>query len=168
MVALLLFACSGEEATDVEITDAEVEESTDEVLEEDDAMESEEEPVEEEEEIVEDESSEEETETADEAEESTEEEEEVVDETEFTVQMTDDGFVPETLTLNVGDTITWVNEREDPPLHQAMVVGLRLHNDILSPVLLPGETYTWTFTETGEYDIVDGILSSASMEIIVE
>jgi plastocyanin len=62
-----------------------------------------------------------------------------------TVQITKNGFTPQSLTLSVGDTVTWHNA--DTADHQ--VVG----NDgsFASPVLQPDQTYSHTFSSAGTF-----------------
>jgi plastocyanin len=66
-----------------------------------------------------------------------------------TVQVTKNGFTPQSLTLSVGDTVTWHNA--DSATHQ--VVG----NDgsFASPVLQPDQTYSHTFGSAGTFKYHD-------------
>ncbi len=141
-----------------EIIDA-VEEVVDEVQEEiEEAIEDEEE--------TEEESTEEDVEKN-----NTEETEEETTEYEgdHVINMKIDGWEPEELTINVGESITFVNARQNEKPDIAMVIGTRNHNDIKSGILDPQETYTWTFDEADEYLIVDGIITVLQpLEITVE
>ena len=58
------------------------------------------------------------------------------------------GFEPKELTISAGDTVKWVNNKLAP--HNAVVEG----NASLSHkglVFAPGESFTTTFNEPGEY-----------------
>lgn len=69
------------------------------------------------------------------------------------VKITDDGFEPSTLTINAGDTVKFENESSDDawpasnvhPTHQ-LYPGF----DAKKP-LLPGASYSFTFTKTGSW-----------------
>lgn len=69
------------------------------------------------------------------------------------VKITDDGFEPSSLTINAGDTVEFENDSSDDswpasnvhPTHQ-LYPGF----DAKKP-LLPGDTYSFTFTKTGSW-----------------
>jgi len=70
---------------------------------------------------------------------------------EYTVSVDSDGFHPDFITINVGDTVRWVNN--DTGLHWPSADPHPTHTDLLEfdPLadLLPGEFYLYTFTEAG-------------------
>ena len=57
-------------------------------------------------------------------------------------------FVPETLTIDKGDTVKWVNNKMAP--HNAVFDNnaVKSHKNL---VFSPGESYETTFDEPGEY-----------------
>jgi plastocyanin len=63
----------------------------------------------------------------------------------FTVDMVNIAFVPETLTIETGDTVTWSNQDSVP--HTVTGFG----DDVNVP---PGETFSHTFNEPGTFDYV--------------
>ena len=60
--------------------------------------------------------------------------------------MVNDDFVPRTITIKVGDTVTWTNE--DDARHN---VG---SSAFVSGVIKPGESYTRRFNAAGTYQYV--------------
>jgi len=68
-----------------------------------------------------------------------------------TVSITKTGFVPTTVTISTGDSITWKNA--DTRNHQ--VVSDR--GSFVSPILRPGQSYTFTFQASGTYKYRDGL-----------
>lgn len=62
-----------------------------------------------------------------------------------TVKITASGFLPATVTIHKNDSVTWTNS--DTKTHQiASDTG-----NFQSPVLQPGQTYTYRFTNSGTY-----------------
>lgn len=60
-------------------------------------------------------------------------------------------FVPATLTVHRGDTVTWTNHDEEP--HTIAANDGSFH----SPGMDANATYTYTFTNAGNYDYICGI-----------
>lgn len=83
-----------------------------------------------------------------------------------TVYLDDTGFNPTKIVVGVGDTVIWENIRTGS-IDKGMVIGVRTCRDIKSKILLPGETYSWTFNEAGDCIIVDGIMTTQSSRIII-
>ena len=54
-------------------------------------------------------------------------------------------FIPGTLNVSVGTTVTWVNHNPDP---QDIVSDTKIFD---SRTLLNGQSYNYTFNETGSY-----------------
>lgn len=54
-------------------------------------------------------------------------------------------FIPGTLNVSVGTTVTWVNQNPDP---QDIVSDARIFD---SGTLANGQSYNYTFNETGSY-----------------
>lgn len=90
---------------------------------------------------------------------------------EYTIEMTADGFSPDTITINAGDTIVWANKEDMPrwpasavhPTHQAYPgSGIVKCNtpaentifDACSRILSEG-SYSFTFTEKGSWPYHD-------------
>lgn len=61
------------------------------------------------------------------------------------VSITKDGFAPADVTVAVGDTVTWTNN--DASARQVVANG----GAFQSPVLSPGQTFSFTFTSAGRY-----------------
>lgn len=67
-----------------------------------------------------------------------------------TVTIKDFSFQPETVTIKVGETVTWVNE--DRRIHMVMSGAPPVMTDLfMSPSLAKGESWSYTFEEPGEY-----------------
>ena len=107
---------------------------------------------------VEDEEAEEEVETAPPAE---------PEITTHTIEMDNDGFEEDSITINVGETVSWKNVRTGT-LKTAMVIGTQSCRNAKSGIFNNGETYSYTFDEAMTCTIVDGILTTTSMKVIVE
>lgn len=69
-------------------------------------------------------------------------------------------FSPAKLTINKGDTITWTNE--DTAVHN-VVGGILRSTD-----LAKGQSFSYTFTETGTYDYICTYHPSMKGNIIVK
>jgi plastocyanin len=70
------------------------------------------------------------------------------------IKIDENGFVPEELTINVGDIVEWTNIREGS-LKIAQISGSQQCVNIKSPLLQTGEKFTWTFDEVEECTIVE-------------
>ncbi|MGD1853522.1 MAG: plastocyanin [Leptolyngbyaceae cyanobacterium] len=100
--------------------------------------------------------------------------------TEYQVKMGSDAgllaFEPATLTIKAGDTVTWVNNKMAPHnviFDAAQIPGDKAMADELSQEQLtfsPGESYSSTFSEPGEYSYFCAPHRGAGMvgKIIVE
>jgi plastocyanin len=66
-----------------------------------------------------------------------------------TVDISKLGFVPASVTVQVGDSVTWTNK--DTANHQVVCTTC----PFTSPVLTSGLTYTFTFTKVGKFTTVD-------------
>lgn len=67
----------------------------------------------------------------------------------FTVSITKAGFAPSALTIAVGDTVTWRND--DSSRHQVASKAA----GFVSPLLEPGQTFSFTFKEAGRFAYQD-------------
>lgn len=79
-----------------------------------------------------------------------------------TITIQNFAFNPLTLTIKVGENVTWTNE--DSVSHQ-----VKEDNGLfLSSVLSNGQSFTYTFTATGTYNYTCNIHSSMHGKVIVE
>jgi plastocyanin len=67
----------------------------------------------------------------------------------FTVSITKGGFTPSAVTIGVGDTVTWRND--DTSSHQVVSKAA----GFTSPLLKPGETFSFTFVTAGKFAYQD-------------
>jgi plastocyanin len=72
------------------------------------------------------------------------------------------GFVPKAVRIDVGDSVTWTNT--DTVNHQV----LRPNGQVLTPVLKPGDSATFTFATAGVYPIRDSFDGSMKGSVTVE
>lgn len=76
------------------------------------------------------------------------------------VLMKDFKFMPQSLTIKVGDTVMWTND--DQTSHTVSF------EEVESPELFRQDTWSHTFTKAGTYHYVCGIHGSMSGVVIVE
>ncbi|GAA3433825.1 cupredoxin family copper-binding protein [Kutzneria kofuensis] len=69
------------------------------------------------------------------------------------VTMAQYAFAPASLTVHVGDTITWTNQDQAP--HD--VTTRRRTGRVHSPMLMTGQSWTYTFTQPGTYAYICSI-----------
>jgi len=84
------------------------------------------------------------------------------------IKVTKEGFVPDELRVKVGDIVTWENVDDDKKYDRPMILGTQKCIKLKSDRLEPKELYSFTFEETMECKIVNGILPSQVMKVIVE
>src|SRR3990170_775387 len=79
-----------------------------------------------------------------------------------TVSITNAGFVPDKITIDAGDSITWTNSdsKNRQPISQSAAFA--------SPILKPGETYTFQFKSDGRYDVTDALVRNQKMTVTVK
>jgi plastocyanin len=75
------------------------------------------------------------------------------------VKMMDYAFLPGSITIQQGTTVTWTNE--DSASHSVVFA------DFQSPLLSTGETFSHTFDATGEYSYSCSIHPSMTGTVIV-
>lgn len=86
-----------------------------------------------------------------------------------TISIKKDGFAPTSLTIKVGDTVEWKNERDSAAsLNKAMIVGTKLCTKIQSKILKSGEVFKWTFEKKQACVFADGIDTMKTMTVTVE
>lgn len=83
------------------------------------------------------------------------------------VQVNLKGFDPSTITIKAGDSIQWENMRSGN-LNKAMIVGSSPCTEAKSAILMPGETYSWTFKNPAKCSFTDAITITQLMKVIVE
>jgi plastocyanin len=83
------------------------------------------------------------------------------------IKITEDGFEPEELTINVGDKVIWQNVR-DGRLKKALVLGSRQCINIKSNSLETGDTFEWTFNQAEKCIFVDAITKYQTGEVNVK
>lgn len=78
-----------------------------------------------------------------------------------TVSITKSAFVPNAVTIDQGDSITWTNsdDRNRQPVSQ--------NAGFASPILKPGETFTYTFKDNGTFTVRDALVGNQSMRVTV-
>jgi plastocyanin len=81
-----------------------------------------------------------------------------------TVAITNAGFVPDSITIDTGDSITWTNA--DAQSHQP----ISQHKDatFASPILKPTESYTYQFVKDGRFTITDALVNRLRMTVTVK
>jgi plastocyanin len=81
-----------------------------------------------------------------------------------TVAITNAGFVPNAITIDAGDSITWRNA--DAQNHQP----ISQHKDatFASPILKPTESYTYQFVKDGRFTITDALVNRLRMTVTVK
>ena len=79
-----------------------------------------------------------------------------------TVQITRAAFVPKTVTVNSGDSVTWHNS--DSRDHQVVANN----GAFASPVLRAGQSYTFTFDRGGTHNYHDALYPSRKGTVVVK
>jgi len=79
-----------------------------------------------------------------------------------TVAITNAGFVPNSVTIDVGDSITWTNSdtKNRQPVSQ--------NASFAAPILKPGETYTFQFKADGRFNVTDALVKREKMTVTVK
>jgi plastocyanin len=86
-----------------------------------------------------------------------------------TIHINKKGFDPARITVKAGTTVRWVNEDSttDPalynPTHRITLANLKN-----SPLLSPGQSWSWIFTDPGTFDYSDMIHDVAKGTVVVE
>ena len=70
----------------------------------------------------------------------------------------------DTVKVKVNQPVVWQNEQEKL---KVLIYGVREISDMKSGYLNPGESFSWTFTEPGEYQYVDSVVIGRMGKIIV-
>jgi plastocyanin len=78
------------------------------------------------------------------------------------VEITRSGFVPDRLTIDAGDTVTWTNK--DSTQHQVVADGGAFPS---SPALQPNQTYSYRFLRSGSFSYRDGFAQNERGRVTV-
>jgi plastocyanin len=78
------------------------------------------------------------------------------------VDITAAGFTPKTVTIEFGDTVTWTNK--DTGSHQVLADQLTFPT---SPVLTQNQTYSYTFTKSGNFGYRDALNTNRRGTVVV-
>lgn len=87
---------------------------------------------------------------------------------ENTIRINKKGFDPANVTVKSGSTVRWVNEDSTPdaalynPTHRIELVSIKN-----SPLLSPGQGWSWIFDQPGSYDYNDMIHPALHGTVIV-
>ena len=82
------------------------------------------------------------------------------------IRLVDGGLDKEKLTVKVGQTVIFENDRQGH-YKLGFVVGNRVCRDLKSGFFNSGESYTWTFTEEQTCWVSDGIFTTEAVKIVV-
>ena len=79
-----------------------------------------------------------------------------------TVTITNAGFVPNAVTIDAGDSITWTNSdtKNRQPISQ--------NAPFAAPILKPGESYTFQFKSDGRFNVTDALVKNQKMTVTVK
>jgi plastocyanin len=79
-----------------------------------------------------------------------------------TVSITNAGFVPNAITIDAGDSITWTNSdtKNRQPISQ--------NASFAAPILKPGEMYTFQFKNDGRFNVTDALVKNQKMTVTVK
>jgi plastocyanin len=79
-----------------------------------------------------------------------------------TVSIFGSGFSPKSITVTAGDTVTWVNR--DSATHQVLATG----GQFASAILKKGQTYSYTFRNTGTFSYEDELHPKLTGKVTVK
>lgn len=80
----------------------------------------------------------------------------------FRVSITDTGFKPKTVTVTAGDTVTWKNDGKEN--HQIVATS----GAFASPVLRPGQSYSFKFAGEGRQNYRDALKPSLTGTVVIK
>lgn len=81
------------------------------------------------------------------------------------IEITDNGFEPIELEVNVNELVSWKNVRERT---KSLIYGMREISSMRSPIIAPRESFTYSFSKPGKYTYVDSIVIGRVGRIIVK
>ncbi len=88
----------------------------------------------------------------------------VEDESYVKIIITEEGFDPEVVEIEAGDTVFWINKRDKL---KALVIGMREITEMNSGFMEPEEVFSWTFDTPGNYVYTDGVVIGKTGEVRV-
>ena len=80
------------------------------------------------------------------------------------IKIIESGFEPKEIKIQKGQTIVWKNERKKV---SSLVYGLREIIEMKSEFIHPGEEFSWTFNNRGEFTYVDAVMIGRVGKVIV-
>jgi plastocyanin len=84
------------------------------------------------------------------------------------VVMQDYAFVPDTLTVAAGTTVTWTNTESAPPVDHWVKSSPGQPGDLDSGRLPPGQSYNKTFAQPGTYEYFCDIHNFMKAKVVVQ
>jgi plastocyanin len=84
------------------------------------------------------------------------------------VVIQDYAFVPDTLTVTAGTTVTWSNTESDPPVDHWVKSSPGQPGDLDSGRLPPGQNYNKTFGQPGTYEYFCDIHNFMKAKVVVQ
>jgi plastocyanin len=88
---------------------------------------------------------------------------------ENTITIDQDGFDPVSITVEPGSTVRWVNaDSTDDPARYNPTHRISIANVKDSPLLSPGQGWSWIFYERGTYSVSDMIHPTLQGTVIVK
>jgi plastocyanin len=79
----------------------------------------------------------------------------------FTITITKDGFTPRDVTIGPNDTVTWTNGDTSTHQVESKSAGFK------SPVLQPGQSYSFVFKTTGRFNYADLVVKRLKGSVTV-
>lgn len=79
-----------------------------------------------------------------------EEEKEIIE-----IEIFEDGFTPDKIEISLNQEVLWINKRAKV---KALVMGLREIDDMRSGFLRPGDSFSYIFTNRGEFIYADAVM----------
>jgi len=62
------------------------------------------------------------------------------------------GFIPNEVTVNIGDSVTWTNEDPRTKSLDLAIRNPQTKQFVTSPLIAPGKEYSYSFPSTGTYE----------------
>jgi len=81
------------------------------------------------------------------------------------VLITDDGFIPKEVVINVGEEVLWRNKRT---YTKTMITGMRELINMHSTILGPDEVFRWKFEQSGEFVYIDAVMIGRTGKVVVK
>lgn len=78
------------------------------------------------------------------------------------VSVSESGFDPQTISVHRGDTVTWTNTGD----HEHQITSAKAEFPS-SPVLRPGQSWSFTFARQGRFAYIDGVNQNVTATVVV-